>query len=157
MKTTFKCLAFVSLMFYLNLTYANQEEIQRCLASIPDDGKEENYLLFYVPSKGAISDTTFVAMSKRKGASAMSKNLAKIFYKGRKENQSYIVCGPSSKKSVQVLGDAFRYSLKKKRVFSNLTVSYIGRNIDFSQIENEADSLQVELVTFSLNEKDIQL
>ncbi|MEM7358385.1 MAG: hypothetical protein AAF431_04780 [Pseudomonadota bacterium] len=155
MKKILRYFVIASAMFFANFAFADQQEVRRCFNSIPEEAQGADYLLYFVRSNGAISDGTFITMSKRKGASGMSKDLAKVLYKGRKENQSYIICGPNSKKSLQVLADAFRYSIKKKRIFPKLDVTYIGSNVDTSEIESNAKELQIKIVSYPLNEKDL--
>lgn len=126
-------------------SYAS-EGSEECLNAVPTSKISGELFFYYVPSDGPIADKTFITLSKTSGKSGMAKDLAKILKKSKGKTHTYLVCGPSSSKTEQVLKDALSINSKRKRNLSNLTVIFSGKPGNYTDIEKLTENVKATFI-----------
>lgn len=91
----------------------------------------EEFTLLYVPSKGAISDATFITLSKS-SPSAMSLKLASEISLAATEPVNISVGGPNSSKSAAVIEGAL--SINAGKHLPHLKLVFVGAETDSEKI-----------------------
>ena len=77
-----------------------------------------------MPSSGWIADSTFIALSKSSGSSAIARQLATILAGAERSPLQLAVVGKAERKTIQVIKDAF--AQLEASDLSNLDFTFIG-------------------------------
>lgn len=88
-----------------------------------------------VTSHGWLSDMSFRTMSRLRGSSDVAKQLAESLSFLHGQNETVMLYGPNSHKTVRVAIDAL--TLLKKRHMSHLTLIFAGTESDFKRLQKK--------------------
>ncbi len=99
------------------------------------------YVILWLPSRGATADTTFIAMSKTAGPSKMAKEIGKLLPEAKEKNLAIIIGGVNDSKNIQVLNDAF--DLNAGTDLKNLQMVFAGRAKHQQEITERAKRLGI--------------
>jgi len=97
-----------------------------------------SFLVFHVPSSGALSDETFITLSKSTGTSALAKQLYKQVSKAVATDVKIAVGGPNSRKTAVVISNALGLNNDK---LAHLSLLFIGDQKDAEKVEAAVESV----------------
>src|SRR5580692_3327152 len=104
--------------------FALASQVSRAEQTAPNSASTSTELVFFVPSSGWIADSTFIALSKSSGSSAIARQLATILAGAERSPLQLAVVGKAERKTIQVIKDAF--AQLEASDLSNLDFTFIG-------------------------------
>ena len=137
MKSLFSGLIF-SITIMSGCASIPQDQDAQARITVAAKSWGDEFHFFYIPSSGGMADSTFIAMSKSSGPSAMVKQLVSELVKGTNSNYKLAVSGPSSVKTYQVIKDAFVLLNEKK--LNHLDFMYVGAESNKEEIKSLVES-----------------
>lgn len=108
-----------------------QSEAQKALTG-------EQYAVIWIPSRSAMADFTFIAISKINGPSLMAKKIGELLPDAKKKNLALIIGGRNYSKNIQVINDAL--DLNSKANLKNMKLVFAGNAAQQKDVKKKAES-----------------